>query len=345
MKHSSILHQREYFMASNNNAIDLIGHTPLIKLTEASKITGCQILGKAEFLNPGGSIKDRAALGIIRSAKEKGLLKDGGTIVEGTAGNTGIGLTMVGNILGHPTLIVMPETQSAEKISTLKAYGAQVELVKAVPYKNPENYVHVSQRRAEELNNSLTNGAYWANQFDNTDNSQFHLTTTGPEIWQQTDGSIDGFVCAAGTGGTICGVGLALKKYNENIKVALSDPTGSGLYNYYANGKIKVEGSSITEGIGNSRITENLKDAPIDYAYQVTDTESLPWVYQLLKDEGLCLGPSSGVNIAGAIRLAKHLGPGHTIVTILCDSGMRYQGKLFNKSLLEEKQLPVPNWL
>jgi cysteine synthase A len=296
-------------------------------------------------MNPGGSVKDRAALGIIRDAETRGQLRPGGVIVEGTAGNTGIGLAMVGNTLGYRTVIVMPETQSQEKIDTLRAYGAEVRLVPAVPYKNPDNYVHVSQRLAGELAAAEPSGALWANQFDNTANYAFHLTTTGPEIWQQTGGRIDGFICAVGTGGTLAGVGRALKARDMRVQVGLSDPAGSALYNYFTAGELKSEGSSITEGIGNGRVTKNLAEAVVDHAFQVPDSESIPIVFRLLREEGLLLGGSSGVNVAGAMRLAKKLGPGHTIVTILCDSGLRYRQRLFNPEFLASKDLPVPAFL
>ncbi|MGD9386846.1 MAG: cysteine synthase A [Gammaproteobacteria bacterium] len=317
-------------MAVLPTILDAIGDTPLIRLRGPSEDTGCEILGKAEFMNPGGSVKDRAALGIIRDAETRGQLRPGGVIVEGTAGNTGIGLAMVGNTLGYRTVIVMPETQSQEKIDTLRAYGAEVRLVPAVPYKNPDNYVHVSQRLAGELAAAEPSGALWANQFDNTANYAFHLTTTGPEIWQQTGGRIDGFICAVGTGGTLAGVGRALKARDMRVQVGLSDPAGSALYNYFTAGELKSEGSSITEGIGNGRVTKNLAEAVVDHAFQVPDSESIPIVFRLLREEGLLLGGSSGVNVAGAMRLAKKLGPGHTIVTILCDSGLRYRQRLFN---------------
>ena len=327
------------------NVLEAIGNTPLIRLRGPSEETGCEILGKAEFMNPGGSVKDRAALGIVRDAEARGLLQPGGVIVEGTAGNTGIGLAMVGNALGYRTVIVMPDTQSREKINTLKAYGADVRLVPAVPYKNPDNYVHVSQRLAAEIAAADPAGAIWANQFDNTANYAFHLTTTGPEIWAQTGGCIDGFICAVGTGGTLAGVGRALKARDKRVRIALSDPTGSALFNHYAHGNLKAEGGSITEGIGNGRITKNLAEAVVDHAFQLPDSESIPLVFRLLQEEGLLLGGSSGVNVAGAIRLARELGPGHTIVTILCDSGLRYRARLFNPEFLESKGLPVPQFL
>ena len=296
-------------------------------------------------MNPGGSVKDRAALGIIRDAEARGTLKPGGVVVEGTAGNTGIGLAMVGNALGYRTVIVMPETQSQEKIDTLLAYGADVRLIKAVPYKNENHFVHTSRRLAEELSKTEPNGALWANQFDNTANQNIHYLTTGPEIWTQTTGEVDGFVCSAGTGGTIAGVGRALKERRPEVKIAVSDPDGSALYNHYINGELKIVGSSISEGIGNSRITDNMEMAPIDTAYQIPDTESIPWVFDLISEEGLCLGGSTGVNVAGAVRLAKELGPNRTIVTVLCDSGLRYQARLFNREFLESKGLTPPDWL
>ncbi len=332
-------------MQAVNSVIEAIGNTPLIRLRGPSDETGCEILGKAEFMNPGGSVKDRAALGIVRDAEARGSLRPGGVIVEGTAGNTGIGLAMVGNALGYRTVIVMPETQSQEKIDTLKAYGAEVRLVPAVPYKNPENYVHVSGRIAAALLDSEPNGALWANQFDNTANFSFHLATTGPEIWTQTGGRIDGFICAVGTGGTLAGVGRALKARNQGIRIGLADPTGSALYAHFTRGELKAEGNSITEGIGNGRITKNIAEAAVDHAFQVPDSESIPLVFRLLQEEGLLLGGSSGVNVAGAMRLARELGPGHTIVTILCDSGLRYRQRLFNPAFLESKGLPVPAFL
>jgi cysteine synthase A len=328
-----------------NTLTQAVGNTPLIKLRRVSEETGCTILGKAEFMNPGQSVKDRAALYIIREALNDGSLKKGGTIVEGTAGNTGIGLALLGNSLGLKTVIVIPDTQSQEKKDMLRLAGAELIEVPAVPYKNPNNYVKVSGRLATELNKTEPNGAVWANQFDNIANRLAHIEMTGPEIWQQTKGKIDGFVCAVGTGGTIAGVGIALKSYNKNIQIGLADPEGAALYNYYAHGELKAEGSSISEGIGQGRITANLEGAPIDRAYQISDAEALPIVFNLLKEEGLCLGGSSGINIAGAVRLAKELGPGHTIVTILCDYGTRYQSKLFNPAFLREKGLPVPEWL
>ena len=325
--------------------IGTIGQTPLIRLRAASEATGCEILGKAEFLNPGGSVKDRAAWAIVKDAEERGLLRPGGVIVEGTAGNTGIGLALVGRARGYRTVIVIPETQSQEKKDMLRLCGADLREVPAVPYKNPENYVHVSRRLAEELARTEPNGAIWANQFDNVTNRRGHYETTGPEIWEQTDGKVDGFVCSVGTGGTLAGTGMALKERKPGVKIALSDPTGSALWHYYAHGSLKVEGNSITEGIGQGRITANLEGAPIDIAYSIPDQESLPVVFDLLEKEGLVVGGSSGVNVAGAIRLARELGPGHTIVTILADSGTRYQSKMFNPEFLKSKDLPVPGWL
>jgi cysteine synthase A len=325
--------------------LDAIGNTPMIRLRQASEETGCTILGKAEFLNPGGSIKDRAALFIVRDAEKKGLLRPGGVIVEGTAGNTGIGLALVGNALGYRTVIVIPETQSEEKKDMLRLCGADLRQVPALPYSNPGNYVHVSDRLAQELAQSEPNGAIWANQFDNVANRQGHAETTGPEIWEQTDGKVDGFTCAVGTGGTLAGVAIALKERNKEIVTALADPMGAALYHYYKHGSLKSEGSSITEGIGQGRITKNLEGAPIDEAFQIPDAEALPIIFDLLKNEGLCVGGSTGINVAGAIRLAKQMGPGHTIVTILADFGTRYQGKLFNPVFLKEQNLPYPDWM
>ena len=330
---------------TQNNFIDGIGNTPLIKLRGPSEITGCNIYGKAEYLNPGGSVKDRAALALIRDAEEKKLIKKGGTIVEGTAGNTGIGLCLLGNSLGYKTIIVMPETQSQEKKDTLKNIGADLRLVPAKPYKDSNNYVKYSARLADELRPGNNNGVVWANQFDNVANAKGHYEGTGKEIWDQTEGKIDGFVCSSGTGGTISGVSNALKEKNKNIKIYLSDPKGSALYNYIKNGELKSEGNSITEGIGSSRVTKNFENAKIDDAYSIDDREALPVLFDLIKNEGLSLGTSCGINIAGAIRLGKELGPGKTIVTILCDKSDRYNSKLFNKSFLQEKGLPVPNWI
>jgi cysteine synthase len=322
-----------------------IGKTPLIRLRHASDATGCTILGKAEFMNPGGSVKDRAALFIIQDAIDRGQLRPGGVIVEGTAGNTGIGLALVGNALGFRTVIVIPETQSQEKKDMLRLSGAELVEVPAVPYANPNNYVKVSGRLAERLAAEHPNGAIWANQFDNVANRQGHLETTGPEIWEETNGEVDGFICAVGTGGTLAGVGAALKERNPKVTIGLADPMGAALYSYFTTGELKSSGSSITEGIGQGRITRNLEAAPIDVAYQIPDEEAVPVIFDLLENEGLCLGGSSGINVAGAIRLARHLGPGHTIVTILCDSGTRYQSKLYNPDFLHSKNLPVPAWL
>jgi cysteine synthase len=325
--------------------IGSIGNTPLIRLEGPSKATGCNILGKAEFLNPGGSVKDRAAIAIVRDAERRGLLKPGGVIVEGTAGNTGIGLGLVGNALGYRTVIVMPETQSQEKKDMLRLIGTDLRLVPALPYANPGNYVRYSETLAKELAETEPNGAIWANQFDNVANREGHAATTGQEIWRQTDGRIDAFTCAVGTGGTLAGVAMALKEKKPDIRITLADPLGSALYNYYAHGELKTEGNSITEGIGQGRITKNLEGAPIDDALRVTDEEALPLVFDLLKNEGLCLGGSSAINVMAAVKVAQDLGPGHTVVTILCDFGTRYQSKLFNPGFLREKNLPVPSWL
>jgi cysteine synthase len=326
-------------MDIRNSVVDAIGNTPLIKLRRASEETGCTILGKAEFLNPGQSVKDRAGLFIIRDAIARGELKPGGTIVEGTAGNTGIGLAVVANALGFKTVIVIPETQSQEKKDALRQLGAKLVEVPAVPYKNPNNYVKYSGRLAKVL------GAVWANQFDNLANRTAHIETTAPEIWKQTSGKVDGFVSAVGTGGTLAGVSLGLKAKNQNIKIALADPMGAALYSYYKSGELKSEGSSITEGIGQGRITANLEGAKVDEAFQISDDEALRIAFSLLQEEGLCMGGSTGVNVAGAIRLAKQMGPGHTIVTILCDYGTRYASKIFNPEFLRSKNLPVPAWL
>ena len=325
--------------------LDSIGNTPLIRLNRLSDATGCEILGKAEFLNPGGSVKDRAALAIIEDAEASGTLKPGGTIVEGTAGNTGIGLGLVGNAKGYKTIIVIPETQSQEKMDMLKLCGVDLRPVPARPYRDPGNYVKVSGRTAEELNEKNPGSAIWANQFDNVANRQGHFKTTGPEIWRQTDGTVDGFICAVGTGGTVAGVGMFLKEKNPDVKIGLADPMGAALYNYYANGELKSEGTSITEGIGQGRITKNLEGAPLDMPYQIPDAEALQVVYDLIEQEGLVLGGSSGINVAGAVRMAKDLGPGHTIVTVLCDFGTRYQSKMFNPTFLAEKGLLAPHWL
>ena len=325
--------------------LDAIGNTPLIRLKAASEATGCDILGKAEFLNPGQSVKDRAALAIIRKAEQSGELRPGGVIVEGTAGNTGIGLALVAQALGYRTVIVIPETQSQEKKDALKLLGAELVEVPAVPYKNPNNYVKLSGRLAAQLAKTEPNGAIWANQFDNVANRDAHVETTAPEIWRDTDGKVDGFVCAVGSGGTLAGVAEGLRAKNPGIKIAIADPEGAALYNYYANGELKSSGSSNTEGIGQGRITANLEGFTPDFAYQIPDSEAIPLVFDLIEKEGICLGGSSGINIAGAIRLAKDLGPGHTIVTILCDYGNRYQSKLFNPEFLDSKGLPVPGWL
>jgi len=328
-----------------NGIIEAIGNTPLIKLKRASEETGCTILGKAEFMNPGQSVKDRAALFIIRDALDSGRLQPGGTVVEGTAGNTGIGLALVGNALGLKTVIVIPETQSDEKKEMLRLAGAELIEVPAVPYKNPNNYVKYSGRLAEKLAATAPHGAIWANQFDNVANRQGHIETTAQEIWKDLDGKVDGFVCAVGTGGTLAGVSMGLKEHNPDVTVAIVDPLGSALYEFYKHGALKAEGSSITEGIGQGRITANLEGAVIDQAYQVPDAEALPILFNLLSEEGLCLGGSSGINVAGAVRLARDMGPGHTIVTMLCDYGTRYQSRLFNPKFLKEKGLPVPGWL
>jgi cysteine synthase A len=325
--------------------IDTIGNTPLIRLKKASELTGCTILGKAEFLNPGGSVKDRAALAIITDAEKKGQIKPGGLIVEGTAGNTGIGLALVGNARGYKTLIVIPETQSQEKKDMIRLAGAELMEVPALPYKDPGNYVRVSERVANELKDSNPNGVIWANQFDNVANRQGHYETTAPEIWKQTDGKIDGFVSAVGSGGTLSGCAIFLKEQNPNVKIALADPEGAALYSYFKTGELKSSGSSITEGIGQGRITKNVEGTPVDFPFLIPDSEALPIVFDLLKEEGLCLGGSTGINVAGAIHLAKELGPGHTIVTLLCDFGSRYQSKLFNPEFLKSKGLPAPDWL
>jgi cysteine synthase A len=332
-------------MQVRDGIVEAIGHTPLIRLKRASELTGCAILGKAEFMNPGQSVKDRAALFIIKDAIRKGELRPGGVIVEGTAGNTGIGLALVGNAMGFRSVIVIPETQSQEKKDTLRLCGAELVEVPAVPYSNPNNYVKVSGRLAADLAKREPSGAIWANQFDNVANREGHVETTGPEIWEQTEGKVDGFTCAVGTGGTLAGIAMALKARNKNVRIALADPMGAALYSFYTSGVLKSEGSSITEGIGQGRITKNLEDAPIDTAYQIPDAEAVPIIFDLLEHEGLCLGGSSGINVAGAIRLAKELGPGHTIVTILADYGTRYQSKLFDPEFLRSKNLPVPAWM
>jgi len=332
-------------MNFHDGLVEAIGNTPLIKLKKASEKTGCMILGKAEFMNPGQSVKDRAALYIIRDAEKRGVLRPGGTIVEGTAGNTGIGIALVANALGYKSVIVIPETQSQEKKDMLRLAGAELIEVPAVPYKDENNYVKFSGRLAEEMAEKNPNGAVWANQFDNIANRQAHIETTGPEIWQQTDGKVDGFTCAIGTGGTLAGVGIALKSKNPDIRIAAADPMGAAMYHWYKHGELKSEGNSITEGIGQGRVTENLVDAPIDDAYQISDETALPIVFDLLKEEGLCLGGSSGINVGGAMKMAEDLGPGHVIVTILCDFGTRYQSKLFNPAFLKSQGLPCPGWL
>jgi cysteine synthase len=332
-------------MDTRKDLIESIGRTPLIRLKGASELTGCEILGKAEFMNPGGSVKDRAALFIIKDAEERGLLRPGGVIVEGTAGNTGIGLALVANARGYRTVIVIPNTQSQEKKDALRLCGADLREVPAVAYANPNNYVKVSGRLAEEIAKVEKAGAIWANQFDNVANRRAHIETTGPEIWQQTNGKIDGFICAVGTGGTLAGTAMYLKQKNPNIRIGLADPMGAALYSYYTRGELKSEGGSITEGIGQGRITKNLEGMSVDDPFQIPDSEGIPIVFDLLKNEGLVLGGSSGINVAGAIRLAKKLGPGHTIVTILCDGGQRYASKLFNPEFLRSKNIPVPGWL
>ncbi len=325
--------------------IDTIGNTPLIRLNRLSDETGCEILGKAEFLNPGGSVKDRAALGIIEDAEKKGLLKPGGTIVEGTAGNTGIGIALVANAKGYNTKIVIPDTQSKEKFDMLRSCGAEVIAVPAVPYKDENNYIKISKKISENLNKEKPGSAVWANQFDNLANKYIHFKTTGPEIWKQTNEKIDGFICSVGTGGTLAGVSSFLKARNPNIQIGLADPLGASLYNYFVYGELKANGKSITEGIGQGRITENLKNLEIDIPFQIDDVEAMNYVFRTIKEEGLILGGSSGINIAGSVRLAKQLGPGKTIVTILCDLGSRYQSKIFNPDFLKSNSIPVPNWL
>ena len=327
-----------------NNVIDAIGHTPLIRLRKASELSGANIYGKAEFLNPGQSVKDRAALGMIRDAERSGALRPGGVIVEGTAGNTGIGLAVVGNALGYRTLIVMPRTQSQEKKDAIRSLGARLVEVDAVPYANPNHYVKHSQRMAEELAKSEPNGAMWANQFDNIANRRAHYETTGPEIWEQTGGKLDGFICSVGSGGTLGGVSLALKERNKHVRIGIADPGGASLYNYYKTGELKAEGTSITEGIGQSRITANLEGVEVDDAFRILDDEALRVLFDLTKDEGMCLGGSSGINIAGAIALGRELGKGSTVVTVLCDYGNRYLSKLYNGAFLKEKGLPQPPW-
>ncbi len=332
-------------MSVKHSIIDAIGNTPLIRLNKVSDETGCEILGKAEFMNPGQSVKDRAALSIIRDAERSGRIKPGGIIVEGTAGNTGIGLAMVGNALGYRSVIVIPNSQSQEKKDAIRAFGAELVEVPPAPYKNPNNYVRLSGRLAEQLARDTPAGAIWANQFDNTANKQAHIDTTGPEVWEQTDGKVDAFICAVGSGGTLAGMADYLRSKKPEVKIGLADPEGAALFNYYAHGELKSSGDSISEGIGQGRITENLEGLEVDYPYQIPDAEALPYVFDLMQHEGLCLGGSSGINIAGAVRMARDLGPGHTIVTILCDYGTRYQAKLFNPDFLRSKNLPVPEWM
>ena len=332
-------------MVVKPDVVAAIGNTPLIRLRKASEVTGCTILAKAEFMNPGQSVKDRAALFIIEDAVAKGRLRPGGIVVEGTAGNTGIGLAVVANAMGFQTVIVIPDTQSQEKKDTIRLLGAELVEVPAVPYKNPNNYVKYSERLANALAKTSPNGAIWANQFDNIANRRAHIETTAKEIWEQTQGLVDGFVSSVGSGGTLGGVSDGLKLRNKTVRIALADPMGAALYSYYTTGVLKAEGSSITEGIGQGRVTKNIEGAIVDDAFQIPDSEAVPIVFDLLKDEGLCLGGSTGINVAGAIRLAKQMGPGHTIVTILCDYGTRYQSKLFNPEFLREKGLPVPEWL
>jgi cysteine synthase A len=332
-------------MTVHDGIVALVGNTPLIRLKGASDKTGCNVLGKCEFLNPGQSVKDRAALWIIRDAERRGELKPGGVIVEGTAGNTGIGLCTVGNALGYRCVIVMPETQSQEKKDTLRALGADLHLTPAAPYKDPRNYIRTSERMAAEIAEQEPKGAIWANQFDNVANRQAHIDGTGPEIWDQTDGDVDAFVSAIGTGGTIAGVGMALKERNKDVQIVMADPYGSAMYTWYKTGELKSEGSSISEGIGQGRVTRNLEDAPIDNAYQISDVEMLEVVFDLLQHEGLCVGGSTGINVAGAMKVARELGPGHTIVTLLCDYGTRYHSKIFNPAFLRERNLPAPPWM
>ncbi len=327
------------------SVVDAIGNTPLIRLNRASAATGCEIWGKAEFMNPGQSVKDRAALWIIRDAERRGVLRPGGLIVEGTAGNTGIGLAMVGKALGYRILVVIPRTQSQEKKDAIRLFGAELLEVDAVPYANPENYVRVSGRIAEERAKAEPNGAIWANQFDNVANREAHEATTGPEIWAQTGGAVDGFVCSVGSGGTLAGVAAALRTHKPGVAIGLADPYGASLFSYYTTGELKSEGSSITEGIGQGRITANLEGLKIDHAYRIPDAEALEQIFDLVEHEGMCLGGSAGINVAGAIRLARDLGPGKTIVTVLCDGGSRYQSKLFNRAFLTEHALPTPSWL
>ena len=332
-------------MEPKDGLVSTIGDTPLIRLRRVSEQTGCEIYGKAEFLNPGGSVKDRAALAIVQDAERRGLLRPGGVVVEGTAGNTGIGLAVVGNARGYRTVIVIPVTQSQEKKDALRLAGATVHEVPAVPYRNPNNYVHVAQRLAEQLARTEPQGAVWAQQFDNVANREGHYRTTGPEIWRQTGGRVDGFVCAVGTGGTLAGVAAALRERNPSVKIGLADPPGAALHSYYSTGELKAEGGSITEGIGQARITRNLEGLKVDLSWQIPDAETVQAVFDLAAQEGLLLGGSSGINVAGAVRMARELGPGHRIVTVLCDSGMRYASRLFNPEFLRAKGLPVPAWL
>ncbi|HEY9236591.1 MULTISPECIES: cysteine synthase A [Phenylobacterium] len=332
-------------MTVASSVLDAIGNTPLIRLRRASEATGCEILGKAEFMNPGASVKDRAALYIVRDAERRGLLKPGGRIVEGTAGNTGIGLAMVGAASGYQTTIVIPRTQSQEKKDAIRLLGAELVEVDAVPYSNPDNYVRYSGRLAEELNAKEPAGAIWANQFDNVANRQAHVATTGPEIWEQTGGKVDGFICAVGSGGTLAGVAEALRARNPDIKIGLADPHGAALYSWYADGELKSEGASISEGIGQGRITANLEGLKVDQPYRIDDVEMLNVIFDMVEHEGLVMGGSTGINVAGAIRMARELGPGHTIVTILCDQGSRYQSKIFNPAFLKERGFPIPKWL
>jgi len=332
-------------MTIHPNVLAAIGNTPLIKLERASEVTGCTILGKAEFMNPGQSVKDRAALYLVRDAMARGLIRSGGTIVEGTAGNTGIGLAMVGRALGLDCVIVIPETQSKEKKDTLRQLGASLIEVPAAPYSNPNNFVRVSERTAARLARENPNGAFWANQFDNVANRQAHIETTGPEIWRDTAGKLDGFICAVGSGGTLAGIAMALKAHSQSVTIGLADPMGAAMYSWFTQGKLEASGSSITEGIGQGRVTKNIEGAPVDVAFQIPDEEAIPVMFDLLEHEGLCVGPSSGINVAGAIRLARHLGPGHTIVTILCDYGFRYASKIYDPAFLRSRGLPVPHWL
>jgi cysteine synthase A len=336
----------EFILQAASDVTGLIGNTPLLYLRQVSEQTGCTILGKAEFLNPGGSVKDRTALGIIRAAEKDGSLEPGGRIVEGTAGNTGIGLTLIANALGYRSSVVMPVTQSREKIDSLELLGADLHLVGATSYSDPNHYVHTAERLATKLAAKEQHGAVWARQFDNLANMEIHRDTTGREIWEQTDGKVDGFICAVGTGGTLAGVSMALKQRNEGVVIGLADPEGASLYEYFHSGELRAgEGTSMMEGIGINHITENMAQAKVDVPFRISDAEALPYVFDLLQHEGLCLGGSAGINIAGAVRLAEHLGPGHTIVTILCDYGNRYQSKLFNPVFLENRGLPVPQWL